>query len=169
MSSPWQYLPPVDQPGSLTSGGGGTSPHRDVLDARRQGRAAPFTPGATYPSGYLGTVPSRREDRLLDHLKVQLTKRPYNAERGIHKVDRIPIGDYTWPDWFNPQMGLKLVAQGKRFAPRGNPVEILAHEGKNNIRSPAELDRIAKQYGYNGASPSQYTANRLKNLGPSWR
>jgi hypothetical protein len=167
-SNAWQYLPPVDQPGSFTTGGGGTSPHRDTLDARRQGRAAPFTPDAQYPDGYLGTIQSRREDRLLDHLKVQLTKRPY-TNRGVHKADRIDPGDYVWPEWFNPQIGLKLVAQQKRFTPLGNPVEVLAHAGKNAIRSPAELDRIAKEYGYQGASPSQYTANRLQHLGPSWR
>ncbi|MEU4534325.1 hypothetical protein AB0G15_05580 [Streptosporangium sp. NPDC023825] len=166
--SPWQYLPPVDQPGSLTTGGGGTSPYRDVLDARRQGKPPPFQPDAQYPAGYIGDIQSRRGDRLLNHLKISLTKRPY-TNRGVHKGTRIDPGDYEWPEWFNPKSGLKAEARGERFKPLGNPVEMLAHQGKNAIRTPEELDRISQRYGYQGASPSQYTANRLRDLVPSWR
>lgn len=162
----WSYIPPVNQPGSLTTGGGGTSPYRDVLDARRSGRRTPFTPDAQYPAGYIGDIQSRRGDRLLDHLKVSLTKRPYTS-RGVHKGTVIDPGDYDWPAWFNPQMSLK--SDGKRFTPTGNPIEQLAHQGKNDIRTPEELDRISKRYGYEGASPSQYTGNRLRELLPSWR
>lgn len=165
----WSYDPPVNGPGSLTQGGGGTSPYRDVLDARRQGRAPGFTPDAQYPSGYIGDINSRRGDRLLNHLKVEFTKRPY-TNRGVHKGTKIDPGDYKWPAWFNPQSGLKLEADGgQRFTPMGNPIEMLAHQGKNSIRTPEEIDRISERYGYQGASPSQYTANRMRDLIPTWR
>lgn len=75
------------------------------------------TPEATYPDGYLGTVPSRRGDRLMDGLKARTTNRPYT--RGIHKGERIDRRDYAWPPEFNLWSGLEHQAAGVKFAPPG--------------------------------------------------
>jgi hypothetical protein len=75
------------------------------------------TPEATYPDGYLGTVPSRRGDRLMDGLKTRMNNRPYT--RGIHKGERIDSRDYLWPDEFNLMTGLQYQMAGIRFFPPG--------------------------------------------------
>jgi hypothetical protein len=63
------------------------------------------TPEATYPDGYLGTITSRRDDRLLGALKGRVNERSY--QRGVHKGERIDPGDYFWPEQFNLDTGLK--------------------------------------------------------------
>ena len=75
------------------------------------------TPEAVYPDGYLGTVNSRRNDRLLDGLKARTTNRPYT--RGVHKGERIDQRDYFWPPEFNLWTGLEQQAEGHRFVPPG--------------------------------------------------
>ena len=75
------------------------------------------TPEATYPDGYLGTIPSRRGDRLMDGLKARTTNRPYT--RGIHKGTRIDARDYFWPPEFNLWTGLECQMAGVKFAPPG--------------------------------------------------
>jgi hypothetical protein len=75
------------------------------------------TPEAQYPDGYLGTIPSRRGDRLMDGLKARTQNRPYT--RGIHKGERIDQRDYFWPEEFNLWTGLAYEAQGSRFSPPG--------------------------------------------------
>ena len=75
------------------------------------------TPEATYPDGYLGTVPSRRGDRLLDGLKQRTQNRPYT--RGVHKGERVDNRDYFWPDEFNLWTGLEYQQAGIRFFPPG--------------------------------------------------
>jgi len=75
------------------------------------------TPEATYPDGYLGTIPSRRGDRLMDGLKARTTNRPNT--RGIHKGERIDARDYMWPEEFNLWTGLAYEAMGSRFSPPG--------------------------------------------------
>ena len=75
------------------------------------------TPEAQYPDGYLGTLNTRRGDRLLDSLKQRLNNRPYT--RGIHKGERINYDDYFWPPEFNLWTGLEFQAAGIRFFPPG--------------------------------------------------
>src|SRR5215510_11759989 len=75
------------------------------------------TPEAMYPDGYLGTIPSRRGDRLLDNLKQRQQNRPYT--RGIHKGERIDQQDYFWPPEFNLWTGLEMEAAGVRYSPPG--------------------------------------------------
>lgn len=107
-----QYLPPfgIGQPGSVVQGGGGAGPgaaqvlrFRDPVDAART-MMGQRVPSADYPDGYLGTIQSRREDRLLDRLKKDLNQRAY--QRGVHKGERIDPGDYYWPAEFDPNSGL---------------------------------------------------------------
>jgi hypothetical protein len=87
----------------------------DYLDSVRMSWRA--TPEAMYPDGYLGTIRTRREDRLLDGLKARTANRPYT--RGIHKGERIEQRDYFWPPEFNLWTGIEMQLAGSRFTPPG--------------------------------------------------
>lgn len=102
-----QYLPPygIGQPGSqvISGGGGSLDPYwHNEMDARRS--MFRRVPSAQYPDGYLGTITSRREDRLLDSIKHRENARSYT--RGVHKGERIDPVDYFWPESFHPMSGL---------------------------------------------------------------
>src|SRR5262252_4503177 len=80
---------------------------RDALDARRS--AYNRTPEAMYPDGYLGTINTRRGDRLLDSLKNRANQRSY--QRGVHKGERIDPADYMWPGKIQPTDGVERQMQ----------------------------------------------------------
>lgn len=105
----WQSLGAAGLFGTNTALGGGGTPVqvRSELDARRMGLGR--TPQAEYPDGYLGTIRSRRDDRLLDSLKVREGQRSY--QRGVHKGERIDPADYLWPPDLKPDRGLKREAR----------------------------------------------------------
>jgi len=147
------------QPGSHTVGGGGygsrnagTVQYRSPLDARRASEGQ--LSYADFPDGYLGTITNRREDKLLNHITGKLTQRSY--QRGVHKGEKIDGSDYYWPGDANPMRriqaesrytqdeGLMIV---KRFSPRGNPVERLAHLGKTAGLSAPEQQSVYKRFG----------------------
>lgn len=86
---------------------------RDNLDFQRSMYRR--VPSAEYPDGYLGTMRTRRDDRLLQDVQRRVNERSY--QRGVHKGERIDPGDYFWPKEFNPQTGLQVEATGMRFAP----------------------------------------------------
>jgi hypothetical protein len=154
--SQWQSrdYPASDAPFRAAEVGGPEPFYHDELDRiRMQWRQ---TPEATFPDGYLGTINTRRQDRLLDGLKQRTQNRPYT--RGIHKGERIDYQDYFWPPEFNPWTALQLEAQGKKFAPPGLGMEYgqkLANDGKNPDnwrRQQDDPDRIA----------------HLRSLAPPW-
>jgi hypothetical protein len=173
-NSQWQFNPPVGQPGSLVTGGGGgmVTGARDTLDAKRMGQY-PDTPSSAYPSGYLGTISSRREDRVLNAVKNKINDRSY--QRGVHKFERADPGDYYWPKEFGMTTGLEYQARGKRWTAKGSDVERLAHGGKNAFTSPEELGRIAKQYGVSAYDPAARAetdpnfAQQMRGYLPDWR
>jgi hypothetical protein len=104
---------------------------RDQLDAERSmwGR----TPEAQYPSGYLGTYRSRREDRIQGS---SLNKKNYN--RGVHVGERRNPADYFWPDNFDKSGLIRQATTGERFAPSGGDVPvILVNDGKS--ATPGEM------------------------------
>ena len=70
------------------------------------------TPEAEYPDGYLGTIRSRRDDRLLDSTKSRVSQKSY--QRGVHKGERIDQSDYFWPMELNPQRGLQNQLKGRK-------------------------------------------------------
>lgn len=173
--SNWQYLSPMgqSQPGAPVQAGGGAqgnplAGYRDILDARRAA-ATPRTPGAEYPDGYLGTVNSRREDRLLNAVQSRLTQRNY--QRGVHKGDKIDNSDYFWPDEFNDQSGLIAQAQGRKWAPVGSTAaEQINHMGKNHMLTPEEMGRTAAQYNVKEILPvDPVRQDQMKRMLPSWR
>jgi hypothetical protein len=172
-----QYLPPmgVGQPGSVNqaAGGGQAMSFRDELDAARSGMAG-FVPSAAYPDGYLGTIQSRREDRLLDKLKGQVNQRSYH--RGVHKGERIDPSDYYWPPELQPDRGLRAQAMaiplpdGRMVAPRPAPLgtiyeQMVASGGTELPTGPrGKLRPPPTQYD---VAPGQSAA--LRHLAPSWR
>ena len=170
--SDWQYLSPmgVAQPGAPVQGGGGGRPlagYRDILDAKRSA-ATPRTPGAEYPDGYLGTVNSRREDRLLNAVQSRLTQRNY--QRGVHKGEKIDNSDYFWPASFNPQSGLVAESVGRRWGPIGStPAEQINHLGKNHMIPPEQMGEVARQYGVREILPvDPVRQDKMKRLLPPW-
>lgn len=154
--SQWQSreYPQSDAPMRAAEVGGPAPFYHDELDRiRMQWRS---TPEATYPDGYLGTLNTRRQDRLLNGLKQRTSAKPYT--RGVHKGERRDPSDYLWPAEFNLWTGLELESQGRKFAPPGLGLEygeILANDGKNPDawrRQEDDPDRIS----------------HLRKLAPPW-
>lgn len=115
--TPWQRrdYPAGDAPFRVAETLGPQPVARNELDAYRMMWRR--TPEATYPDGYLGTINTRRQDRLLDGLKARTANRP--TTRGIHKGERIDMRDYYWPEEFNQWTGLQMEAMGVKFSPPG--------------------------------------------------
>ena len=99
---------------------------RDRLDATRSGRL----PEADYPSGYLGTTRTRREDRLRQGGGNNTGGTEKSYARGIHVGSRVQPDAYFWSDAVSNTMGIELQAQGKKFAPKGEAIQHLVNDGK---------------------------------------
>lgn len=153
----WQSLGASGFYGANTTyGGGGTfQVGRGELDQLRIGQGR--VPSAEYPDGFLGTVPSRRGDRLLASVKSRVNQRSY--QRGVHKGERIDPGDYGWPKDFGPQSGLQAVSRGVRQAPvfeLALPPH-LVNDGKTDMRANQPVDIDARR------------VEQLSRMRPAWR
>lgn len=180
--SNWLKLSPmgVGQPGSPVQGNAGGTPSggiqalmfRDPLDAQRAQQGARI-PGADYPDGYLGTIQSRREDRLLDQLSSRSAQR--SSERGVHKGERISPADYLDPPELSFFRGLQRQAAGvrqpdgttqcRRQAPLGTLVEQLTANDRDLPMSPRGKMRPLIPEG----APDEMKQQALAALMPSWR
>jgi len=175
--SDFQYLAPngVGQSGSVNhaAGGGQAMAFRDDLDARRSGMAG-FVPSAQYPDGYLGTIQSRREDRLLDSLKGKVNERSYT--RGVHKGEQIEASEYFWPAGLQPDRGLQAQAAAVQqwdrswAAPRQSPMGTVQEQ--MIVSGATELPTTPR--GKVRPGPDQYSttpdrAAALRSFAPSWR
>lgn len=134
----WQSLGASGLYGGATSYGAGgygsaATPH-DKLDALRMGIGR--IPSAEYPDGYLGTMRTRREDRVLDSLKERVNQRSY--QRGVHKGERIEPSSYFYPEGFEPDRGLAAQAVGQKQAPLMHlvPPPKLVNDGKTKVDIP---------------------------------
>lgn len=180
--SNWSNTTMVPQPGSTVNGGGGggiPKPiFRDQLDAQRS-MAGNLAPGSSYPDGYLGTIQPRRGDKLLDVLKKRQNSRSYT--RGVHKGERIDMGDYFWPPEVNPTMGLQLEAKGQKYAPR---LDLAESENGYSARPAGEGRARAAFFNPGSGDPSTPSPRgpqnpsqmldprrqaRLSAMGPSWK
>lgn len=163
----WQSLGGNGFQGYNNMGGQGMPVARGELDAIRIGTGR--VPSAEYPDGYLGTIRSRRDDRLLDSIKNRLGQKSY--QRGVHKGERIEPSMYYWSPEFNAEMGLKrqskakqvlvngvVVYQVPRSAPdiRLVPAPHLVNDGKSNMRSDSP------------GTINVQRANALAYLKPAW-
>jgi hypothetical protein len=153
----WQNVTPmgVGGPGTVEQGGGGGyGPQvffRDSMDARRSMWGQ--TPEATYPDGYLGTIRSRRDDRLLDTLKNRQAEKAY--QRGVHKGERIDPSDYFWPKQMTFESGIsRQMTSDARFSPLLNNVPVY---------SPNQWSVANTTTGIGSRSQA------LRALGPTWR
>lgn len=149
-------------PGGTVYGGGGgygstdALTARNPLDAKRQ--AAGFAPGASYPDGYLGVITDRQEDKMLAVLQTRMT--PNSYQRGVHKGSLVGPQAYFWNQDMDPEMGLArqaaaqaadveggVVLYTERFTPTGDPVEMLAHDGKTAMMNPREQEAALRSAG----------------------
>jgi len=129
------------------------------------------TPEATYPDGYLGTIQTRRQDRLLDGLKARSQQRPYT--RGIHKGERIDTRDYFWPKEFNQWTGLEYEMAGIRFFPPGLGEELQGeryptdrnHQGPRSVAEGSRYPASGVQTPV-GTSPQRIST--LRSQAPGW-
>lgn len=125
------------------------------LDGARLGIGR--TPQAEYPDGYLGTIRSRRDDRLLDSTKARVNQKSY--QRGVHKGERIDQSDYFWPLELQPDRALKNQRRGLRtsFVEALTEPPHLVNDGKADVQAnePGRIDLRRKQ--------------QLSRLMPSWR
>ena len=152
-SQNWQSLGGGGLAGYNNQGGAGTPVARDTMDSLRIGVGR--VPSAEYPDGYLGTIRSRRDDRLLDSIKNRVNQKAY--QRGVHKGERIEPSMYYWPEEFNPDMGLARQMKATlvnrdgavsymmpRSAPQTHltPAPHLVNDGKANTQAnePGEIN-----------------------------
>jgi hypothetical protein len=125
--TPWQHsdqYPAGTAPFRVAETFGPAPKGHDYLDNLRMFWRR--TPEATYPDGYLGTINTRRGDRLMNNLKARQQNRPNS--RGIHKGERIDAKDYIWPDEFNQWSGIVAEVHGSRFVSPGMEGGMLAGE-----------------------------------------
>jgi hypothetical protein len=156
--------PGQTQPGLTTK----VTQLRDPLDAKRAA-AGTQGPGSDYPDGYLGTIQSRREDKLLDSLKTRLNQRSY--QRGVHKGEQVDAADYFWPAEFNAQSGLQRQSAAVQvgnviMTPRQVPVMTVAEEVM------AYGDVMPARLRSGSAQPIPVNPdrrNQLARLMPDWR
>jgi hypothetical protein len=144
----WQSLGGGGLNGYNNQGGFGGPVARGDLDAIRIGTGR--VPQAEYPDGYLGTIRSRRDDRLLDSIKSRVGQKAY--QRGVHKGERIEPSAYFWSPDFNADSGIKRQMKAKQVNINGVnvwriprygidtrlvPAPHLVNDGKSNMRSDA--------------------------------
>lgn len=173
--SNWQYMTPMEigQPGSMVRANGGAGAQalnfRNPLDAHRA-MMGHRVPHAEYPDGYLGTINSRREDRLLNTIKGRLTQRSY--QRGVHKGERIDPQDYYWDDEVRPDIGLEYQAMGLRWTQSGTPVERLTNLGTSELADPNRRRALAGEFGIGDRVAEvidPVRQQRMRRLMPNWR
>jgi hypothetical protein len=164
-SQNWQSIGGNGLSGYNNQGGQGVPVARGDLDAIRIGTGR--VPSAEYPDGYLGTIRSRRDDRLLDSIKNRLGQKSY--QRGVHKGERIEPSMYFWPMDFNNEQGIKRQAKAKydaqahvyrvpRSAPQWQltPAPHLVNDGKaNTVADAPGMINVQR-------------ANALNYLKPAW-
>lgn len=147
----WQSLGASGLYGGATAygaGGYGSAPvSRDQMDGLRMGVGR--VPSAEYPDGYLGTIRTRREDRVLGSLTSRVNQRSY--QRGVHRGERIDPTDYYYPPGLEPDRGLSAVAAGVRQAPlmELTPAPHLVNDGKADMPQniPGEINiRRSQQF-----------------------
>lgn len=162
----WQSLGGNGFMGYNNQGGQGTPVARGELDAIRIGTGR--VPQAEYPDGYLGTIRSRRDDRLLDSIKSRVNQKAY--QRGVHKGERIEPSMYYWSPEFNDQMGLKRIAkaqydpqQGVWLVPRNTPQTYLTPAP--HLVNDGKANTVADTPGV----INQQRANQMNYLKPVWR
>ena len=141
--------------GNIVGHGTALPSARSELDSMRLGIGR--TPQAEYPDGYLGTIRTRRDDKTLDNVKARVNQKSY--QRGVHKGERVDLGDYQWmPEW-NPMTGITNQAKGLKtvFVEQLTPPPHLPNDGKATVEAnePGRIDLKRSR--------------QLDRLRPAWR
>ena len=161
--------------GGTNSATSGAVQFRSPLDAARASHGQ--IPQAQFPDGYLGNIIDRHSDKLLQHVSSRMTAQSY--QRGVHKGSRIDPKGYFWPDdEVQPDDGLARQAaaqrsggtiQVQRSAPKGNPVEMLAHQGRTSgMASPGMLGQKMQEARSYGVDPATNPIV-LQSMAPKYR
>jgi hypothetical protein len=166
-SQNWQSLGGNGLYGYNNQGGAGTPVARDEMDASRIGVGR--IPSAEYPDGYLGTIRSRRDDRLLDSIKTRTNQKAY--QRGVHKGERIEPSMYFWPEGLSDMSGIDRQMRAQQVVNNGVMTYNVARNAPQVQLLPAphlvndgKANTIADE-------PAQINARRqamLAYLRPAW-
>jgi hypothetical protein len=166
-SQNWQSLGGGGLYGYNNQAGAGTPIARSAIDASRMGIGR--IPSAEYPDGYLGTMRSRRDDRLLDSIKNRVNQKAY--QRGVHKGERIEPSMYYWPEQIHPMMGIERQMKAKPVNINGAVTYMAARNAPQTQLTPAphlvndgKANTVADQ-------PGEINARRqamLAYLRPAW-
>jgi hypothetical protein len=161
----WQSLGGGGFMGYNNQGGYGGPVARGELDAIRIGTGR--IPSAEYPDGYLGTIRSRRDDRLLDSIKSRLGQKAY--QRGVHKGERIEPSQYFWPSEFNDQSSLDRQMRAK-YDPKSGMFKVPRNAPQMHLTPAPHLvnDGKANTIANTPGTINQIRANRLNYLKPVW-
>jgi hypothetical protein len=166
-SQNWQQTGTNGLQGYNNQGGYGGPVARGDLDGIRMGTGR--VPSAEYPDGYLGTIRSRRDDRILDSVKNRVNQKAY--QRGVHKGERIEPNAYFWTPDFSSNSGIQrqmkakqvnvngvMVWQMPRFTQdiRMVPAPHLVNDGKSNMVSDSP------------GTINVQRSNQLNYLKPKW-
>jgi hypothetical protein len=170
--SQWQSrdYPAGDAPFRVAETGGPQPVFHDRLDALRSMWRR--TPDAEYPDGYVGTVQTKRRDRLRAEEAQRATNKPYN--RGVHKGERLNQDDYFWPPEMQPTDGMKYQMSGMRFVPPGVLMDIGAIPQTRPDPSQPYLARVAARGTPGRVGTAEWgkvdpdRATTLKRLAPPW-
>ena len=167
-SQNWQSIGGNGLNGYNNQGGYGGPVARGDLDAIRIGTGR--VPSAEYPDGYLGTIRSRRDDRLLDSIKNRIGQKSY--QRGVHKGERIEPSAYYWSPEFNADMGIKRQMKAKPQNINGAIVYMVPKFGQDLSLVPAPHlvnDGKANTVANEPTTINVQRANALNYLKPVYR
>lgn len=167
-SQNWQSLGGNGLSGYNNQGGFGGPVARGDLDAMRI--ATGRVPSAEYPDGYLGTIRSRRDDRLLDSIKNRVNQKSY--QRGVHKGERVDASAYFWSPEFNDQMGIKRQMKAKQVNVNGVTLWMMPRAALNLNLVPAPHlvnDGKANTVSDSPANLNVQRANALAYLKPAYK
>lgn len=156
--SQWQQVGVAGAQGYTSTGAGGLGmTMRDPLDAKRA--AVGSIPEAQYPDGYLGTIQSRREDRLLQSMQKKLGEKRY--DRGVHVGEKRSPEVYMWPADQRPDRGLVNQQYGIKTA----PTMLVSERLTMGHLPPGAVAALGSPL----AEINPHRAEQLRRLAPSWR
>ena len=166
-SQNWQSLGGNGLYGYNNQGGAGTPVARDEMDASRIGVGR--IPSAEYPDGYLGTIRSRRDDRLLDSIKTRTNQKAY--QRGVHKGERIEPSMYFWPEGLSDMSGIDRQMRAQQVVNNGVMTYNVARNAPQVQLLPAPHLVNDGKANTVADEPAQINARRqamLAYLRPAW-
>ena len=119
--------------------------------------------------GYLGTIRSRRDDRLLDSIKTRTNQKAY--QRGVHKGERIEPSMYFWPEGLSDMSGIERQQRAQYVANNGVMTYNVARNAPQVQLLPAPHLVNDGKANTVADEPAQINARRqamLAYLRPAW-